>query len=262
MSKTDLARAVGVTIGYISKLESGKNPPPESPRQALCEALGLSDREEEAFHIRAELERSDPTAVRYLRKLAQWEREEPIVERKVERLLEDPSEAVQEHIHAIPIINKAAAGYPQEFTDLDYPVGVADSYLGVPDVTDPNAFGFYVSGDSMEPDFSDGTLLIASPNTAWFEGDPCFVRFSPVSRIGGCSFKRIYLMSGGRIRLVPINRKYTEEIFDREELVGIWPVVRSYGKVVRCGDSQARRKARGGGRTSEDGGDRASAAAG
>ena len=231
LTKTALARAVGVTIGYISKLEQTKTPPPERPRQALAEVLGLSEREEELFHIKAELERADPTAVRYLRKLALWEQDSPQADPYPPRQWTDPLDAIREHVRAIPIINKAAAGYPQEFTDLDYPAGVADSYLGVPDVTDPNAFGFYVSGDSMEPDFPDGTLLVASPNTTWADGDPCFVRFSPISRIGGCSFKRIYLLPDNRVRLVPINRKYRQEDFRREELQGIWPVIRRYGRV-------------------------------
>ena len=33
---------------------------------------------------------------------------------------------------AVPIINRVAAGYPMEFTDLGYPVGVADDYISMP----------------------------------------------------------------------------------------------------------------------------------
>ena len=32
----------------------------------------------------------------------------------------------------IPVINKVAAGYPAEFTDLDYPLNVADEYVDAP----------------------------------------------------------------------------------------------------------------------------------
>jgi len=248
LNKSALARAVGVSIGYISKLEIGKKPPPENQRQAICEVLGLSEEESESFHIKAEMERSDPTAVKYLMKLIdQVSDSEPARRETAESDLPFNSALFPGDLHSIPIINKAAAGYPQEFTDLDYPAGVADGYIAVPDISDPNAFGFYVSGNSMEPDFPDGTLLIASPNTIAFEGDPCFVRFSQLSRISGCSFKRIYFMQDGRVRLVPINRHYAEEIFERQELTGIWPAVRSYGKINRGGDNQIRRKTESGG---------------
>ncbi len=227
LTKSGLARAVGVSIGYISKLETGKKPPPEHPRQLLSEALGLSEEEAEGFHIQAEIERSDPIAIKYLMKLHEGSFEISSADRPAGT----GAKIFPGELHTIPIINKAAAGFPQEFTDLDYPAGVADGYIGVPDVSDPNAFGFYVSGNSMEPDFLDGTLLIASPNTPAGEGDPCFVRFSMESRNSGCTFKRVYTTKEGNVRLVPINRKYAEQIVDRQELAGIWPVVRSYGKI-------------------------------
>jgi phage repressor protein C with HTH and peptisase S24 domain/DNA-binding XRE family transcriptional regulator len=229
LTKAGLARAVGVSIGYISKLETDKKPPPEDQRRSFCEAMGLSEEEAEEFHIQAELERSDPIAVKYLMKLAG---------RSSDEISPASSSATEPRLYpgeltTIPIINKAAAGFPQEFTDLDHPVGVADGYIAVPDISDPNAFGFYASGDSMEPDYPDGTLLIAAPNSTAEDGDPCFVRFSMESRSSGCTFKRVYTTREGRVRLVPINRHYEEQIYDREELAGIWPVVRWYGKIGR-----------------------------
>ena len=246
LSKSVLAREVGVSIGYISKLETGKTPPPENQRQIFCDVLGLSDQEREVFHIRAEMERCDATGLKYLLRLVKLRKSDDQMEQTP---FFPKSPVISGELHAIPIINKAAAGYPQEFTDLDYPVGVADGYISVPDVSDRNAFGFYVAGNSMEPDFPNGTLLIASPNTVPFEGDPCFVRFSPISRVSGCSFKRIYFMKDGKIRLVPINRQYTEEIFDQQELTGIWPVIRAYGKINRASQQQIRRKIQSGGKS-------------
>jgi phage repressor protein C with HTH and peptisase S24 domain len=234
LSKSDLARAAGVTIGYISKLEAGKAPPPELLRWRLCEILALTEEEREIFHIKAEIERADPTAVKYLLK---WARHMPVQDPRIPqfnlRLAEEEEDPSAPALHKIPIINKAAAGYPQDFTDLDYPAGIADQYIAVPDVFDPNAFAFYAAGDSMEPDFPDGTLLIASPNTPLHDGDPAFVRFGPTCRVSGCSFKRLYRMSDGLIRLAPINRKYAEELFDPQDLAGVSPVIRWYGKPGR-----------------------------
>ena len=63
----------------------------------------------------------------------------------------------------VPIINKVSAGYPTDFNDLDYPVGVADDYVRCPDLHDPNAFAVRVIGDSMEPRFREGDIVVFSP---------------------------------------------------------------------------------------------------
>jgi len=261
LSKTRLARAAGVSVGYITKLEAGQKPPPETKRAALAELLYLTDDERRAFHIQAELERTDPTAVKYLLGLIG---SAPKPQARTDHGSHgEPDQIAMEHsMPAVPIINKVAAGYPQDFTDLDYPVGVADDYVALPDVTDPNAFAFYVHGDSMEPDFRPGDLLIASPNSAVFEGDPCFVRFSPVSRTSGCTFKRVYFTPAGRIRLVAINQRYPEQVYDRDDINGLWPVIRHYSQVRRSRTKSYRRKRKSGGPAPRLGGDQASSAAG
>ncbi|NLX04176.1 MAG: helix-turn-helix domain-containing protein [Phycisphaerae bacterium] len=230
LTRTELARSLSVTISYISKLEAGQKPPPEPQRRNIAEVLELTDEEALGFHVQAELERTDPVAVRYLKRLLDAETSEG--ERE---FLRDGGQRPRrkQASHLIPIINKVAAGYPQEFTDLDYPIGVADQYITVPDVSDANAFAFYVYGDSMEPDFAAGSLVIASPNSHAGDGDPCFVRFSPLSRVSGCTFKRVYFESDGRVRLVPINRKYPEQTYRPGEIDGLWPVVRYYTRVAR-----------------------------
>lgn len=230
MNKTELARRMGVTNGYITKLEAGQLPPPEPLRQKFCHVLNLSEAECETFHIRAEMDRSDPTALKWISKLLPPEfRESP--QGKPQFYLPEEGQETAAGLVRVPIINKASAGLPQDFTDLEYPPGVADQYVAVPDITDPNAFAFYVDGDSMEPDFPDGTLLIASPNTVPVNGAPCFVRFGPTAKLTGCTFKRVYVMPNRHMRLVPINRKYAETEVPQEDLLGVWPIIRSYGKV-------------------------------
>ena len=229
VSKSALARELGVSASYATKLETSQKPPPESRRQLICEILGLTEEEGTYFHIQAELERADSSAAKYLVKLGELQSQSDEQSEGDRPLSADGDEFPT---HVIPVINKVAAGYPQEFTDLDYPIGVADSYISVPDVVDPNAFAFYVHGDSMTPDFAEGSLLIASPNTPAFDGDPCFVRFSASSKVNGCTFKRMYSSSkGGRVRLVPINHQYPEQVYDADDISGMWPVVRQYSQI-------------------------------
>lgn len=120
----------------------------------------------------------------------------------------------------VPVINKVAAGYPQHFTDLDYPVAVADEYIRCPDIHDPDAFAARVAGDSMEPEYHEGDIVIFAPNSSAQSGDDCFVRFEAD---GGTTFKRVYQDDDKTLRLQPLNNKYPAEIYPRERITGLWP---------------------------------------
>jgi len=240
LSKSALAKSLRVSVSYITKLEAGQRPPPEAQREAIADVLQLEEQERVAFHVRAELERADPKCLKYL-ELIVAQRDSRLDAEAQGRAAGEIAEG-QFTTQPVPIINKVAAGYPREFTDLDYPTGVADAYIAVPDITDPNAFAFYVYGDSMEPQFPEGTLLIASPNSEAYDGDPCFVRFDPSAKVTGCTFKCVYFNRDGRIRLAAINQKYPEQLYDRDQINGIWPVVSQYRPVNRRRTRRRREK--------------------
>ncbi|MCD6304233.1 MAG: helix-turn-helix domain-containing protein [Planctomycetes bacterium] len=122
----------------------------------------------------------------------------------------------------VPVINRVAAGYPHNFTDLDYPPGVADEYIRCPDVHDPQAFAARVVGDSMEPDYHEGDIVVFSPNLQARSGDDCFVRFGAGEET---TFKRIYADDERTLRLQPLNGKYPAQICRREEITGLWPAL-------------------------------------
>lgn len=164
----------------------------------------------------------------------------------------------------VPLINKVAAGYPTEFTDLGYPARVADEYVRVPEVSDPDAFGARVVGDSMEPEYREGDMVVFSPRAAVYNGADCFVR---LERDAQTTFKRVFfedetgkvmddaaLRGGGggsagggsggaghgagsrvggmiRIRLQPLNPRYGPRVYDREEVAGLYAAVTVTRKV-------------------------------
>ena len=120
----------------------------------------------------------------------------------------------------IPLINQVAAGYPREFTDLDYPVSIADEYIHCPDVTDPDAFAARVVGSSMEPTYREGEIIVFSPLLPTPSGSDCFVR---LLRDNETTFKRIYLEDDGRkIRLEPLNSEYEATCVDREDIAAMY----------------------------------------
>ncbi len=128
----------------------------------------------------------------------------------------------------VPIINKVAAGYPAEFNDLDYPVGIADDYVRCPDLHDPNAFAVRVVGDSMEPKFCQGDIVIVSPAAEVHNGDDCFIRFGEPHET---TFKRVFFEPDNKVRLQPRNEKYSPAIVDGKRINGLYRAVIRYEKL-------------------------------
>lgn len=126
----------------------------------------------------------------------------------------------------VPVINKVQAGYSRDFTDLGYPVGVADEYVRCPDLSDPDAFAARVVGDSMTPDYREGDIVIFSPIRDVCNGNDCFARIAPDDET---TFKRVFFETGPGeaelIRLQPLNPAYPSKTLPREEVVGLFVAV-------------------------------------
>lgn len=134
--------------------------------------------------------------------------------------------------NVVPVINRVSAGYPKDFTDLNYPKGVADAYVSSPDVSDPDAFAARVFGDSMTPKYREGDIVIFSPKAPVKNGDDAFVRFADTNQT---TFKRVFYESDdkgrGVIRLQPRNEKYRPQTISAEKLSGVWRAVFKYQSV-------------------------------
>src|SRR5271157_2651056 len=63
----------------------------------------------------------------------------------------------------IPLIGMAQAGGEGYFDDGGFPVGGGWDEVSLPEIADPNAYALEISGESMEPVFRDGDLVIVSP---------------------------------------------------------------------------------------------------
>ena len=76
----------------------------------------------------------------------------------------------------IPLIGLAQAGGEGYFDDGGYPVGGGWDEVSLPEIADPNAYALEISGDSMEPVFRDGDMVIVSPSAPIRRGDRVVVR--------------------------------------------------------------------------------------
>jgi len=238
LTQDQVAMQAGISKPYLSNIETGRarNPPSDGVLRCLEGALSLPGGQLVKL---AHLART-PADIRQEHELLEAEVDKlRAVVRELMRAgsgaegsvdLEAPGEFPPaggnvELVSAgrlVPVINKVAAGYPQHFTDLDYPTSIADEYVRCVDLHDPQAFAARVVGDSMEPEFHEGDIVVFSPNAPVRSGDDCFVR---LDEEGGTMFKRYYQDSPGSIRLQPLNSKYPAEIYPSERLTGLWPAV-------------------------------------
>ena len=251
----EVAGRTRVSKPYLSLIETGRvnNPPSDEKLRRLEHALGFSPGE---LVSQAHLQRT-PTdvramLVRLLRNQAASDAagESPAPPEgaaadgtaldgaygngELAKLVEKQAGNVDPvRIHAVPVINKVSCGYPQDFTDLDYPPRHADAHVSCPDVDDPDAFAARVFGDSMEPLYREGDIVIFSPIKSPRHGDDCFVRFDD----GQTTFKRVFFeqddttAGGGVIRLQPRNEKYAPQTVAAERVTGLYRAVYRFERV-------------------------------
>jgi len=81
---------------------------------------------------------------------------------------------------ALPLIGFAHMGNPAEssgaFDDAGIPVGKSWGEMAFPAIDDENTYAIAVSGNSLEPTYRDGTVLIVSPNASIRRGDRVVVK--------------------------------------------------------------------------------------
>ncbi|MCA9282761.1 MAG: helix-turn-helix domain-containing protein, partial [Phycisphaerales bacterium] len=243
----DIADRVGCTRGYLSSIENDRreHPPSRGMLDRLEEALGL----ERGRLVSLGEWQSTPDEVR--RRVIDLEAQQHLSQRLVELLAKDGVDAsfrsgelrrLVERLSAgggersidligvlptqVPLINKVIAGYPREFTDLGYPARVADEYVSVPGVSDADAFAARVVGDSMNPEYAEGDIVVFSPRADALDGSDCFVR---LERDEETTFKRVYFERDGEdrevIRLQPLNSAYPPRAVLREEVAGVYAAV-------------------------------------
>ncbi len=121
----------------------------------------------------------------------------------------------------IPLIGFAQAGGDGYFDDAGFPVGGSWDEVSLPEVTDPNAYALEISGDSMEPVFRDGDLVIASPNAPVRRGDRVVVRTTS----GEVMAKQLARQSARRVDLKSLNPAHPDYSFDLKDVVWIHRII-------------------------------------
>jgi repressor LexA len=239
----EVSHRVGFSKPYLSTIETGKvkNPPSDELLKKLEKILKfesglllhIAHLEGLPSDIRQEYENAEAENKKW-RQIVKNIIDKKSDPSKLGRILSKSDLNIKEERSVlaagrlVPVINKVSAGYPSDFNDLDYPVGIADDYVRCPDLHDPNAFAVRVVGDSMEPKFREGDIVIFSPSSEVHNGDDCFVRFAAPHET---TFKRVFFEPDKKIRLQPRNDEYPPTIIEGDRINGLYRATVRYEKL-------------------------------
>ena len=121
----------------------------------------------------------------------------------------------------IPLIGLAQAGDVGYCTEGGFPAGGGWDEISLPEVGDPNAYALEISGESMEPVFRDGDIVVVSPGAPVRRGDRVVVRTAK----GEVMAKELKRQSAKRIDLRSLNPAHPDRGFDLSEIAWMHRIV-------------------------------------
>src|SRR5437764_7030876 len=117
--------------------------------------------------------------------------------------------------HAVPLIGFAEAGAGGYFDDGGFPVGKGWDEIPFPAVNDEHAYALEISGDSMEPLYRDGTIIMVSPASAVRRGDRVVVK----TRDGEVMAKELKRRTSKSIELRSLNPAHKERTLSVDDVL-------------------------------------------
>ena len=122
------------------------------------------------------------------------------------------------HRHAvrqqIPLIGFAEAGQQGFFDDGGFPAGAGWDLVEAPTIHDEHAYALEVSGDSMEPAFGPGDILIVSPAASIRRGDRVVLK----TRAGEVMAKELLRQTATRIELKSLNPRHENPVLSTDQV--------------------------------------------
>ncbi len=121
----------------------------------------------------------------------------------------------------IPVIGFAQAGTAGYFDDAGYPSGAGWEEIPFLNVGDPHAYALEVSGDSMEPVYRDGDVLIVSPAAETRRGDRVVLK----ARDGEVMAKILRRKTSYKFELSSLNTEHPDRWLAAEDVEWVARVV-------------------------------------
>jgi phage repressor protein C with HTH and peptisase S24 domain len=121
----------------------------------------------------------------------------------------------------IPLIGMAQAGTDGFFDDGGYPAGAGWDEVELPATSDANAYALSISGESMEPVYRAGDIIVVSPAAPVRAGDRVVARTSD----GAVMAKQLGRRTAQRIELVSLNPAFPELRFATTDLLWMHRII-------------------------------------
>jgi phage repressor protein C with HTH and peptisase S24 domain len=134
------------------------------------------------------------------------------------QLIEDSGRPARQ---AVPLIGFAEAGAGGYFDDGGFPAGKGWDEIPFPAVNDENAYALEISGDSMEPAYRDGAVIIVSPAASVRKNDRVVVK----TKDGEVMVKELKRKTSKSIELRSINPQHAERTLPMREVLWIARIV-------------------------------------
>ena len=106
----------------------------------------------------------------------------------------------------LPLLGFAEAGAGGYFDDGGFPAGTGWDEIAFPAVNDEHAYALAVSGQSMEPAYRNGDIIIVSPAAPVRRGDRVVVK----TRSGEVMAKELKRQSAKSIELKSLNAEHPD----------------------------------------------------
>jgi phage repressor protein C with HTH and peptisase S24 domain len=190
LSQEEFAKRIGFSRNYVSRIETGKS---KNPSRKFLRELEASQSEANAHKMAEKHVTYGASSLKG-----------NVDPRKLE-------------LRKIPVYSFVQAGRATDFESFPESWEDEVGYLG----GDPKAFGLRIVGDSMEPKFSPGDIVVVSPSHAPSNGDKVVANI----RNQGVLFKVMHHSGDMKIiKLTSYNPVYPEIQIPREELHWMYPV--------------------------------------
>ncbi len=124
-------------------------------------------------------------------------------------------------VQRVPVIGYAQAGDSGFFDDAGYPTGSGWDEVTFPDIGDPHAYALEISGNSMDPVYRDGDVVIVSPQAGIRRGDRVIVKTSD----GEVMAKELSRRTARKIELHSLNPEHQDRTINTEDTIFVHRVL-------------------------------------
>lgn len=121
----------------------------------------------------------------------------------------------------IPLVGQAQAGKNGYFDDAGYPTGAGWDEIPFPGLGDPHAYALEINGESMEPVYRDGDIIIVAPQANIRRGDRVVVK----TKGGEVMVKQLRRRSARAIEVLSLNPAHDDRTLLVEDVEWVARVV-------------------------------------